>query len=75
MKVLTNPLNAAVKTVQNFDGAVIVARWASSGSLTSFRYHSYDGAWYCVGEDKKYSASDIFTSADVLAIFYDEEKA
>jgi len=75
MKVLTNPLNAAVKTVQNFDGAVIVARWASSGSLTSFRYHSYDGAWYCVGEDKKYSAQDIIAATDVYAIFYDEAVA
>lgn len=72
MKVLTNPVDQTVKNAERFDGSVLVARWKKSGSLTSFRYHTYHGAWYCVGDKTKYPAAGILTMCDVLAVFFDE---
>lgn len=75
MKVITKPTADEVSEAlldSNPDGASLVARWRKGGALTAFRYHYYTTAWYCAGEDRKYSLVEINKDATLIAFFYDE---
>ena len=71
MKVITMP--SSVQVINEKDARVLVCRWKNPGTLTTFRYHSYDGCWYSNGVTEKYTLDDIYKDSEPLALFVDQE--